>query len=552
MVALSDVKRWNTGQLDEIFQTVQQQLQVLTHSGDDFGNVMPVEGWSGPSAETAGSAHHSLMSRIDKMAAGASIVAKAIGQAADAITSVQHAITDAEALAGKYGYRIAEDGTVTDTFPAGHAPPDMHPEDRARIRAQVADAITEALRNADDIDADLASVLKRAQEGDFGTGDETTVTAAAADGARDPGLTLPEPPPNATPSQTAAWWNSQSPAGQAILLHDRPGALGAMDGIPADVRDKANRVVFTQQYDDLTRQRDDLQHRMDGLNQSDPTQQSEYFDLERQRDSLSGKLTGMDQISDRLTNPLPGQPHAYLLGLNPQNSGQAIIAIGNPDTAVNVATYVPGTTAGINDGMATDINRSDAMVQAAQRSGSPSTSVITWAGYDAPQTLVDAASTSYADHAETSLRRFQDGLGATHQPGEVNTTVIGHSYGTTVVGQTARDLGLPADNLVMVASPGVGVQHANDLRLDGVPPDQAGQHLYSTKAPTDPIPALTNFDNPAADKIDPLGPDPTTAWFGGQTFQSNSTNPLSSHGDYWLPRSDSLRSMGNVIAGGRP
>ena len=34
---LSDVKRWNTGQLDKIFRTVQQRLQILTHSGDDDG-----------------------------------------------------------------------------------------------------------------------------------------------------------------------------------------------------------------------------------------------------------------------------------------------------------------------------------------------------------------------------------------------------------------------------------------------------------------------------------------------------------------------------------
>jgi hypothetical protein len=52
--------------------------------------------------------------------------------------------------------------------------------------------------------------------------------------------TLPEPPPNANPSQTSDWWSSLSSAGQAILLRDRPAALGAMDGLPVEVRDKAN------------------------------------------------------------------------------------------------------------------------------------------------------------------------------------------------------------------------------------------------------------------------------------------------------------------------
>ncbi|UOZ04063.1 alpha/beta hydrolase [Amycolatopsis sp. WQ 127309] len=540
------MKRWNTTQLDEIYTAIRRQLDVLIHSGDDFGKAVPVNDWTGPAADTAGSAHRALMSRIDKLAAGASIVGKAITQAADAITGVQNAITNAEELALKYGYQITDSGTVTDTFRDREPPPDLHPQDRERACRQVVDDVTQALRTAEDIDSDLASVLERAETGEFGTGDETTVAAAAAAGALDPGLTLPEPPAGATPSQTAAWWASLSPAGRAILLHDRPAALGAMDGLPAEVRDKANRDVFGQRYSDLRSQRDDLRQRMAALDRSDPTQQSEYFDLERELAPVDKKLQGLDAINERLTQPLPGQPPAFLLGVDTNGAGHAIIAVGNPDHAQNLATYVPGTYAGL-DGFATDIQRADIMSQTASMINPVPTSVITWAGYDAPQSIVpDAAGTSFADHAEPGLRRFQDGLDASHDPISVNSTVIGHSYGTTVVGQTARDFGLPADNLVMVASPGVGVQHATDLRLDGVPPDQMSHHLYATKSAMDPVPALTNFDNPALDRIDPLGPDPTTGWFGGHPFDSDLTG---GHSDYWDPNSKSLRGMAAVIAG---
>ncbi|MEU0533428.1 alpha/beta hydrolase [Amycolatopsis tolypomycina] len=546
MVSLSDVKRWNTAQLDEIHNTIRRQLDVLIHSGDDYGKTVPVDGWSGPAADTAASAHRALMARIDKLAAGASIVGKAIAQASDAIAGVQRAVTNAEEYARKYGYRISDTGTVTDTFPAGQPPPEFDPGDRARAYQQVVDDITQALRTADDIDQDLTSVLKRAEHGEFGTGDETTVAAAAAAGAVNPGLTLPEPPANATPSQTAAWWASLSPAGQAILLHDRPAALGVMDGLPAEVRDKANRTVFNQQYTDLQHQRDELRDRMNALNQSDPTEQTEYFDLERDAAAMDNKLKGLEAINERLNQPLPGQPPAFLLGIDTANAGHAIIAIGNPDHAQNVATYVPGTFAGL-DGFATDIQRADLMNHTASILNPAPTSVITWAGYDAPQSIIpDAASTSFADHAEPGLRRFQDGLGASHDPIPVNSTVIGHSYGTTVVGQTARDLGLPADNLIMVASPGVGVQHATDLHLDGVPPDQMNHHVYATKSGMDPIPILTNFDNPALDPVDPLGPDPTTGWFGAHPFDSNFATL---HTEYWDPNSKSLQGMAKVIAG---
>jgi len=70
MVSLADVKRWNPGVLEDVLRTVQKHEQILTYSGDDFGRVIPAEGWSGPAAVTAGSAHQSLMSRLDTMAAG--------------------------------------------------------------------------------------------------------------------------------------------------------------------------------------------------------------------------------------------------------------------------------------------------------------------------------------------------------------------------------------------------------------------------------------------------------------------------------------------------
>ncbi|MEV4600624.1 alpha/beta hydrolase [Amycolatopsis sp. NPDC049253] len=330
-----------------------------------------------------------------------------------------------------------------------------------------------------------------------------------------------------------------------------------MNGLPATDRDRANKVMLDREYDELKRQREELSSRslhVGGSEMQQQAQAQQYQDLSKQLHALDEKIKGMDQIKQRLYHPLPGQPTAYLLGINSANCGQAIIAMGDPDRADNVATYVPGTTAGLNHGMATDIYRSDAMLAAANKAGSPSTSVITWVGYNAPQSIVpDAASTSFANNAEHPLRDFQGGLGAAHH-GPMNSTVIGHSYGTTVVGQTARDLGLPADNVVMVASPGVGVDHANQLHLDGVPQDQVGQHIYSTKSVTDPIPALTNFDGPdiGLDNVDPLGPDPTTDWFGGQTFHSDAGNPLTSHSDYWQDRSSSLRSMGNIIAGNKP
>ncbi|GAA3534468.1 hypothetical protein GCM10022222_17510 [Amycolatopsis ultiminotia] len=81
MVSLGDVKRWNPGALNKTATTMQQREQVLVHSGDDFLKIIPVEGWSGPAADNAASAQDDLRFRIDKMAAGAAVVHKALMQA---------------------------------------------------------------------------------------------------------------------------------------------------------------------------------------------------------------------------------------------------------------------------------------------------------------------------------------------------------------------------------------------------------------------------------------------------------------------------------------
>jgi hypothetical protein len=241
------------------------------------------------------------MSRVEKMAAGMSIISKSIGQASDAILGVQHAITNAEELAWKYGYQVADNGTVADTFPEGKAPPEMNPDDRARARAEVADAIAQALRTADDIDNDLASVFKRAETGDFGTGDESTVAAAAADGAKDPGLTLLEPPKDGTAAQNAGWWNSLSPAGQVILLRDHPDWLGNLDGIPGATRSAANLARIPGERADLERQRAAAQA---VVNQAkgvyDPTGNTMINAL-RQLDKIDAKLKSLDAIDATMT-----------------------------------------------------------------------------------------------------------------------------------------------------------------------------------------------------------------------------------------------------------
>ena len=90
------------------------------------------------------------------------------------------------------------------------------------------------------------------------------------------------------------------------------------------------------------------------------------------------------------------------------------------------------------------------------------------------------------------LDNFQQGLYATHDPSDpLHTTVIGHSYGTTVVGEaTQAPGGLRADDVVLAASPGINVDNAAAMHV----PDGTS-HVWATRDDNDPIVWAEGFHN---------------------------------------------------------
>ncbi|EWM67522.1 LOW QUALITY PROTEIN: membrane protein, partial [Micromonospora sp. M42] len=131
------------------------------------------------------------------------------------------------------------------------------------------------------------------------------------------------------------------------------------------------------------------------------------------------------------------------------------------------------------------------------------------------------------------------------------------SYGSLVVGAAARDHGLSADALVFVGSPGVGVDHATELRMragevwsstapDDVirlarPPDELARRALLAGTPLGP--ALAVLD-PHAERLW-FGADPSAPGFGGRRF------PSAPHGHtgYWDPDNPALDGMARIVLG---
>jgi hypothetical protein len=532
MIGYRDLLTCDTSVFDKDAAKWQELAGKLAGRGNEVETAAKrLDGWSGAAADAAKAEFAVHRKQYADMAATISKIPAVFTDLSARISALQPQLDEIVSEALSFGCRVQDNGTVSYEPDILHHLP-IGQEDLGPPAAQVCqDRIADLVRKARDADAHAATALN-------GLSAQATGFAPAANDGTVAAAATPIPGRGTAPAEVKKWWDGLSPAQQESLLFTHPDQLGQLDGLPSVVRDRANRFRMADQKGRL--QAD--QERLDLLGGARTPEQS------AQLDAINKSLGGIEAIEQRLYHAKPGQQPAFLLGFDSSGAGRAIVAMGNPDTAANVATYVPGTGACLGS-VNGDLQRSDSMVQAARVAGSPSTAAITWVGYDAPQQIFpDAAEDKWADGAKQGLDRFQDGLRASHEGARAHNTVIGHSYGTTVVGHAARDGDLNADDVVFVASPGVGATHADQLHLDSVPSDQVGQHVHSTVAQHDPIQLAAGIN----------GPDPTGLSFGGSTFESSpgKAGPWykegwngAVHSQYWDDGNKALVNMGRIIAG---
>ncbi|MEU3190984.1 alpha/beta hydrolase [Streptomyces sp. NPDC006992] len=372
----------------------------------------------------------------------------------------------------------------------------------------IANRIAESLKEATEADDKWAPKLRalkadddlHVSRKDWGDvkNDMRRIRKGAADYLKLPGKGSPE--------ENAAWWKklSKEERDDYIALH--PAAIGAMEGLPAEARDEANRTVLAEAKAQYSLQRSALPPEPEkyvwedhGKNQALVVSDS-WKKWHERRDQLDGSLKGMRAIEARFeATGRDGLPPAYLLGFSAEGKGRAIIANGNPDTADHTAVYVPGTTSKLEsiDG---DIKRMTGLWRASQAEApGKDISTITWLGYDAPQTIVpEATQKGWAEDGAPELNRYLDGLETAQGGAEAShTTVVGHSYGSTVVGQASKTGDLAADDIVAVGSPGMLVPNAGDL-------DTGKEHVWSEAVGADQ--GVKGFDYvPAGGKFAGLG-----------------------------------------------
>ncbi|MFP3987744.1 alpha/beta hydrolase [Streptomyces sp. E11-3] len=427
----------------------------------------------------------------------------------------------------------------------------------------IADRIAHALREANDIDGRFSQALRKLKAEPGLTVNSATWRDAAgdADAVRDIAYKYLKDdfPKDKSPAERREWWEGLSQERREEYLAVYPDVIGNLDGIPAEVRDEANRDNLRLLIGKLEGQDDEKSR----------TMLTALKDIDRQ---LAENVTQRLEVGKEVPPPM------YLLGISDEGNGRAIVAYGNPDTSTNVSAFVPGLGSKLDTEFTGDdgLKRALDTARGAQRYD-PSTAAIAWLGYDAPQlpaeSLVkntDIAFIGSAKAGAASYNEFMAGISATNETSDPHVTAIGHSYGSLTVGQAAQQPGgIPgADNVILVGSPGTGANSAQDLNVDkGHVFVGAADNDLVTKAPSKAhaaaglaFPGLIGVAvgqvaDPGNDSLW-FGKDPASEAFGATRFKVDDgphviTGGVEAHTNYFDPKADrvSADNIARIVAG---
>ncbi|WP_228181880.1 alpha/beta hydrolase [Streptomyces anulatus] len=509
------------------------------------------------------------------------------GDLADPQRQLKHALEDAASL----GFTVHDDGSVSypavkvddltgakpeapggnsrgstrlPLDPPGLGPPGQQPlypgyagfkpvNPNAAKAQDVADRIARAMRSAREIDARYAKTLNglRAERGlDVTAATLKDVSRDTADVRSTADLHLAEGVPrDKSPAERGKWWDGLTDEQRQEYLEIAPDLIGGLDGIPAVVRDEANRTYLPVLIEDLARQ---------------------------SGDEAKTKLDALRMIQDKLGES--SHPPMFLLGVGDEGNGRAIVSYGNPDASRHVAAYVPGLGTKLDGDFVDDTMKRAEHTALGAEEVDPSVASIVWLGYDAPQSL-DVMSNGDAQRGAPAYNDFMAGLSATNANENPHVTAIGHSYGSLTVGTAAKASGgIPGvDDVILLGSPGVDAQKATEL---GVGKD----HVFVGAADNDPVthlptkgesalaagPAWVLGGPEAVRRANSLfdvgnddlyfGKDPASEAFGAQRFEVDDgprmvleAGKFEAHSRYFSPELDDV-SADNIatIVGGHP
>ncbi len=274
-----------------------------------------------------------------------------------------------------------------------------------------------------------------------------------------------------------------------------------------------------------------------------------------------------------------GQLRRYLR-IDARGHGAVVEVFGELSRAEHVAVIVPGMTNSLHD-YDRNARVKGRDLAAAMRARNPEVAVVSWLGYRTPDLsvrgLLEGAASGRATTGAAALvtdleviRRM-----APHS----HLTIVGHSYGSVVVGEAlkSRTLGprvaaLGIGDVAVVGSPGMNVARRAQLGHDeidvwaakvrGIDPGHLSVTLKARWRAFVPLPlplplplpftgppvgVSVDFGPPRPRDIVPFAPvhgrDPASRGFGARPF---SAAGATDHGSYFVPGTTSLANLARI------
>ncbi len=538
-LTVADIDRWSADAVREVFHAAVARSEVTLEVARQLDSLAVFDTWRGQTALARRHANASIRLDLDAHGNESLAVARAAGKAAEDIAHVQSALSVLRRDAAELEMTVDASANTVVPNSSFSGPPMAVLIAEMQLQPRL-DAI---VAEADSTDRELANAI------DMADGDRP-VPAGPHDNR--PGIqrALISPLP-VDPKHFNTLWNQLSPEEKDWLYRQDHG-IGNHPGMPWDCPDHLGKDHYNRLHlDELEGQSRvgvaRIQRSIEELTSAPRVDDGAVYALQSQLSVARSRLAGYAAV--RATLDSASGPRRYLGLLD--EFGRGAVSIGNPDTARRNAVLVPGTGQGLSRLRFSD-DKSLAMYTATLLADPglrpDDVAVTTWMGYDRPMDLSRAAFPQPAHGGAELLDAFENGQRASHVGAPSIDTVIGHSYGSTVVGAAAADgHHLDADNVIAVGSPGMMVDRANRLDL------HTGAHIYVMRAEHDVISmggVVTEWT---------LGVDPVAPGFGAQRLAADPgpAGPLglpsvAAHSSYWQDGNVALGNFGAVIAGMPP
>lgn len=274
------------------------------------------------------------------------------------------------------------------------------------------------------------------------------------------------------------------------------------------------------------------------------------------------------------------------LRIDAKGHGAVVEVFGDLLRAEHVAVIVPGMTNSLHDyGGNARVKGLD--LAAAMRARNPDVAVVSWLGYRTPDLsvrgLLEGAASGRATVGADALVADLEVI-RRMAPGS-HITIVGHSYGSVVVGEAlkspalgARVAALRIGDVAVVGSPGMNVSTRGQLghqeidvwaaKVRGIDPGHLSvtlkirwRALVPRRVPLPlplpftgpPVGVSVDFGPPKPRDIVPFAPvhgrDPASRRFGARPF---SAAGATDHGSYFLPGTESLANLARIATDDEP